>query len=285
MYAIVGISGRVGGMAAKLLKAQGAAVRGIFRDSAKAEAWQGQGGEARVLELRDVAALTSAFDGVQGAFVMVPPNFAPAPGFPDAQADIDAIIAALRSASVPHIVALSSVGSQHREGLGLITQTRMLEDALGILNVPSTILRPAWFMENSASDIARARETGELDCYLAPLDRPFPMVATTDIGLLAAQSLLQGAASAGVIELEGPRRYSQRDIADLFTSVLGRQVRARAIERSQWPGKLGPVDQGFQPHIEMLDGFNSGHIDFEGTKHRHAIGKTPFAEVLQGLAA
>ena len=77
MYAIMGITGQVGGAAARTLLANGQSVRAIVRDPSKAARWAAVGAEVAVADFRDPAALQSAFAGVDGVFVMNPPNFAP----------------------------------------------------------------------------------------------------------------------------------------------------------------------------------------------------------------
>jgi uncharacterized protein YbjT (DUF2867 family) len=66
----------------------------------------------------------------------------------------------------------------------------LAEQALGALPVLVCFLRAAWFMENAAWDVAPARDLGVVPSFLQPLDKPVPMVATADIGRLAA-ALLQ----------------------------------------------------------------------------------------------
>jgi NAD(P)H dehydrogenase (quinone) len=76
MYAVMGITGNVGGAVARTLLAQGEKVRGIVRNLEKAAEWQKQGAELFKADYDDADALTAAFTGVAGVFVMVPPNFA-----------------------------------------------------------------------------------------------------------------------------------------------------------------------------------------------------------------
>jgi len=54
--------------------------------------------------------------------------------------------------------------------------------------MPIVFLRPGWFMENSRWDVAAARENGVIPGFLQPLDKPVPMVATADVGRVAAGS-------------------------------------------------------------------------------------------------
>ena len=68
--------------------------------------------------------------------------------------------------------------------------------------VPITFVRPAWFMENSSWDVAPAKN-GVIQSFLQPLDKPVPMVATADIGCLAAELLQETWSGHRVVELEG----------------------------------------------------------------------------------
>ncbi|HMG50166.1 MAG TPA: NmrA family NAD(P)-binding protein, partial [Inquilinus sp.] len=63
MYAITGITGKVGGALARSLLAAGQPVRAIVRDAAKAAAWAALGCELAVADMEDRAVLTAAFIG------------------------------------------------------------------------------------------------------------------------------------------------------------------------------------------------------------------------------
>jgi nucleoside-diphosphate-sugar epimerase len=89
MYAVMGITGNVGGAVARALLARGEKVRGIVRNPEKAAEWQKQGVELFKADYDDAEALTAAFSGVDGVFVMVPPNFAPAPGYVETKATLE----------------------------------------------------------------------------------------------------------------------------------------------------------------------------------------------------
>lgn len=285
MFAIMGVTGQVGGAAARALLAAGHRVRAVVRDKSKAAAWAERGAEIAVAAVEDTAALKDAFAGTEGIFVMVPPDFAPQPDYPGARVAASSLARAIAEAAPERVVALSSIGGQRESGLGLITQVHILEEALAGLSVPTAILRPAWFMENSLWDIAPARDTGAMASFLQPLGRPYPMIATADIGRVIAETLEEQWQGRRVIEIEGPQRYTQHAIAALLGGVLGRQVRAQAVARDQWEALFQAQGTPWPtPRIEMIDGFNSGWIDFEaeGVNER-VIGKTTFANVLGEL--
>jgi hypothetical protein len=101
-------------------------------------------------------------------------------------------------------VVLSSWGSDKPSGLGLIAANRILEQELGETGTPSAFLRPAWFMENLAYSLPAARSTGNYFSFYQPLERPYAMVATKDVGKIGAQTLLQDWQGNRVIEIAGP---------------------------------------------------------------------------------
>jgi NAD(P)H dehydrogenase (quinone) len=288
MFTILGITGNVGGATAQALLAAGKKVRGIVRDKSKAAHLAKQGVELVTGDVADTESLVKAMQGCEGVFVMNPPNFAPKPGFPEARAALSNIQTALAKTTPPKAVYLSSVGAQHDRGLGLITQSYMLEEIMGKLPIANAFIRAAWFLENYQWDVPGARESGQIDVYLEPATKEFPMVATQDIGELAAKTLLENWKGNRVLELEGPKRYSPLDAAKAFSNVLGREVNVRPIPRSQWQEKFvaqGMPADGTGARIEMVEGFNSGWIDFEGSAAEHFKGKSTIEQVIKSLIA
>jgi NAD(P)H dehydrogenase (quinone) len=288
MFAILGITGKVGGATAQALLAAGKKVRGIVRDKSKAAHLAKQGVELTTGDISNPGSLVNAMQGCEGVFVMNPPVYAPKPGFPEAEVALSNIRAALAKAALPKAVYLSSIGAQHDRGLGVITQSHMLEEIMGKLPIANAFIRAAWFLENYQWDVQGARETGQIDVYLEPVIKEFPMVATQDIGELAARTLLESWKGSRVLELEGPKRYSPLDAAEAFSKVLGREVNAHPIPRSQWQEKL--VAQGMPAdltgaRIEMVEGFNSGWIDFGGDGAERFKGKATLEKVIKSLIA
>ncbi|MBN3723173.1 NmrA family NAD(P)-binding protein [Burkholderia sp. Ac-20379] len=284
MYAVTGISGKVGGEVARALLAAGQPVRAVLRDAAKAARWAALGCEIAIAEIDDAAALTRAFSGATGVFLMTPPNYDPAPGFPETVATGAAVRTAIEAARPGKVVFLSTVGA-HVEEPNLLNNSKMTEATLRTLSVPVGLLRAGWFMENAAWDVAAAR-TGVVPSFLQPLDHPIPMVATADIGRHAASMLREHWDGVRVVELEGPRRYSADDIAAGFAAALGHAVRMEPVPRDTWEALFR--SQGMQhplPRMRMVDGFNEGWIDFEGAGCEHRVGEVELDTVLAGLVA
>lgn len=283
MYAITGITGQVGGIVAQTLLEAGQPVRAVLRNADKAETWRQRGCEIALADLGDPAALTAAFKGATGVFVLPPPVFDPAPDFIEARITAAALQSALDAARPGRVVHLSTIGAQARRP-NLLTQHSIIERALGRLPVPVTFLRPAWFMENCSWDVAPARDTGVIPSFLQPLDKPVPMVATEDIGRLAAELLQETWTGRRVCELEGPHRVTPQEIAATFTRILGRPIRMEAVPRNTWvdlfksQGMKNPI-----PRIQMLGGFNEGWIEFENGAAGSLKGKVQLETVLRAL--
>ena len=261
MFAVTGVTGKVGGAVARALRDAGLPVRAVVRDAAKGAPWAARGCNVAVADLNEVAPLAAAFTGVGGAFAMLPPIFDPTPGFPEAKAMIGTLRAALVEALPPKLVVLSTVGADATRP-NLLNQLGLLERALADLPTRVTFLRPGWFMENAAADLTSARETGVIRSYLQPLDHAVPMVATEDVGRTVAELLQEDWAGHRIVELQA-ERVTPNAIASAFARALDRSVRAEAAPRAHWEeifrseGMRNPF-----PRMQMVDGFNEGWIDF-----------------------
>jgi NAD(P)H dehydrogenase (quinone) len=284
-FAITGITGQVGGALARTLLGAGKPVRAIVRNAEKGAEWARQGCEVAVADMGNAGALSAAFAKSEAVFVLLPPYFAPSPGFPEAKAVIAALKTALAASQPDRIVALSTIGAQATR-TNLLTQLQLMEQALGELPIPIAFLRAAWFMENAVWDVEPAKKEGVLRSFLQPLDKAFPMVATADIGRVAAELLQQTWTGRKVVELEGPRPITPNDIAATFSKLLGRPVRAEIVPREAWASIFASQGGGnTEPRIAMLDGFNEGWIRFELVEGKIMKGTVPLEKVLGELVA
>jgi uncharacterized protein YbjT (DUF2867 family) len=126
IFAVTGITGQVGGVVARTLLAAGKPVRAVVRSAEKGDIWAKQGCEVALADMTQANALTAAFSGAQAVFVLLPPVFAPAPGFPESKSVVAALKTALTAAQPDRIVALSTIGAQATRD-NLLTQLQMME--------------------------------------------------------------------------------------------------------------------------------------------------------------
>jgi NAD(P)H dehydrogenase (quinone) len=282
MFAVTGVTGKVGGAVARNLLAQGKKVRAVVRDAEKGRFWSAQGCEIAIASVEDAAGLTKAFQGVEGVFLMTPPDYDPEPGFPQTHKAAAAIRQAIEASRPGKVVFLSTVGAHVAEH-NLLNNSKITEEMLRTTTVPVAFLRAAWFMENAAWDVEAARN-GVVPSFLQPLNHRIPMVAAGDIARTAAELLGEAWTGVRIVELEGPRRYSANDIAAGLGVALKRQVRAEAVPHDQWETLFR--SQGMKhptPRIRMIDGFNEGWIDFESGEANSRKEHTTLEAVLHSL--
>ena len=72
MYAITGVTGKVGGAVARALLADGQSVRAVVRNPDKGQVWKDRGCEVALATIEDEASLSVAFQGAEAVFVLVP---------------------------------------------------------------------------------------------------------------------------------------------------------------------------------------------------------------------
>jgi NAD(P)H dehydrogenase (quinone) len=284
MFAVTGITGKVGSQVARSLLARGQTVRAVVRNREKGDEWAALGCEVSLASVGDADALIEAFRGVEGVFLMTPPDYDPEPGFPDTQRNAAAIRAAIEESRPAKVVFLSTVGAQVTEP-NLLNNSGMTEAMLRTVPVPVAFLRAAWFMENASWDIESAR-SGVVHSFLQPLDHRIPMVATEDIAKTAVELLGESWKGVRIVELEGPERYSSDDVATALASALHTPVRNEIVPRSTWEelfrsqGMKNPLTR-----MRMLDGFNEGWIDFESGPQGSRKGSTTLQVALQALVS
>ena len=283
MFVITGATGNTGSVAAETLLAAGKAVRVVVRSAAKAKALAERGAEVVEADLNDEAAMTAAFRGAEGVFLLSPPDVTLDGFLAKRKQLLESLARAAKAAHVKHAVFLSSIGGQHAEGTGIIRSTHTGEQILRASGLPVTFVRAAYFVENWGSVLHPARTDGVLPSFVAA-KQTIPMVASRDIGTTVANALLDGPRGTRVIELSGPKDLSPNDIAALLTEILGRPVNVAEAPLSAAAPTL--MSFGFSADVAelfrgMMEGIANGKVAFEG---KEAVrGSTSAAEVLRAL--
>lgn len=117
MFVVLGATGNTGSAVVETLLNRKQSVRIIVRSTDKGAGWKAKGADVAVASLDDVPALTKAFEGATGSYLMVPPNYGQQPG---CRTNRPAWIAPLRQSrkvgSAMWCISLPSVGS-YRVGL------------------------------------------------------------------------------------------------------------------------------------------------------------------------
>jgi len=265
MYAVTGASGNTGRVVAEKLLADREKVRVIGRDTSRLASLVHKGAEAFATDLIDAEGLARAFDGARAAYVLVPPNLASADVRAYQERVTDTLAAALEKAAVVYVVALSSFGADKAEKTGPVVGLHNLEQKLnGLSGLNALYLRAGYFLENLLPQVAVIQNFGFVAGPLRA-NLPLPMVATRDIGSVAAELLLKlDFAGKQAWELLGQRDLTYSEV----TSVIGKAIARPNLAYMQLPAQqLKPafVQMGMSSNmadllLEMSEALNSGHM-------------------------
>jgi uncharacterized protein YbjT (DUF2867 family) len=267
MYVVLGASGNTGHVVTKNLLARRQKVRAVGRNAAHLQPFAAQGAEIFIGDVTDAAALTRALQQADAAYVMIPPNLASNDPLGHYDQVGDAIAAAVKNAGIKNVVALSSMGADKSSGTGPVVGLHNFEQKLsGIDGANVLFLRPGYYMENTLGQAAVIRMMGAVAGPFRP-DLKLPMIATRDIGAVAANALLSlefhGKQSR---ELQGQRDLEFTEVAAIIGKAIGKpdlkyiqppdeQVRAGMVQS-------GMSDQLARLLLEMAGALNSGYMRF-----------------------
>jgi uncharacterized protein YbjT (DUF2867 family) len=280
MFVVAGATGHVGRVCALELLNKGQKVKVVVRDAAKGAEWSKRGAEVAVAALGDAKAMTDALKGATGFFSLLPMTFAEPDFYAYQRKTADAIATAVKNSRVPHVVMLSSVGANLDAGNGPIKGLNYLEKVLRETGTVLTAIRAGSFQENVGNSIAPAKNAGIFPSFFPSIDIPMQMIATKDIGKVAAEQLVAHPAKSEVIDLHGPT-YTNREVVKKLGERLGKELKVVDVPQAGW---LDALEQAGMPRhmaeviAEMYSGFMTGKIFPVGD--RMMQGQTPLDETL-----
>lgn len=283
MFTVFGASGNTGSVVAESLLAQGEKVRVVARSRDKVGALAAKGAEVVVGDVLDAASVAAALRGAAGAYFLLPPDGQSSDLLARNRRLAEGYARAIDEVGLPHAVLLSSIGAELPSGTGPIVSVHVAERILGETRAKLTSVRAAYFMENILAYAHPIKADGVLPVFGGGESYPFPMIATQDIGEVAAGALRAGASGAGIIELSGPAEYSFEDAAREASAVVGRPVKATALPIDGMVPALTGL--GFSANVaglyrEMTEAFGRGAVRFQGAG-RSVRGKVTLAELLR----
>ncbi len=264
--AITGATGNIGSVLADRLLRAGADITLLVRNADKAQHFAERGAKLAVGDLTDEAFVVSATRGASALFWLTPPNYA-ATDFRAYQNRLgDNAAAAIRTNNIPYVVHLSSFGAHLGHSAGPVNGLYDIEKKLDAVAANIVHLRPGFFMENLFGNLATIKSAGAIFGPISPT-ATFPVIATRDIGEIAAQILGNLDWSGRTVrELQGPRHLSWSEIAGTLSGTLGREVKfvpvtaEQAIESMKGMGL--PEDISSQ-YVELYQGIDKGVLRCE----------------------
>jgi hypothetical protein len=249
MFVVVGATGNTGSAVVETLLSKKQPVRIIVRSADKGAAWKAKGADVAVASLDDVPALTKAFEGAAGVYLMVPPNYGATAWLSDQEMRMDRAAEAVKKSGVSHVVFLSSIGGQLPNGTGPIRAVHYGEGKLTGAVKHITILRPSYFMENWA-----------------------PVIGTGGLG-------------KQIVEMAGPAEYSPDEVASALSQIVRKTITAQHAPLSAVVPtfkSFGFSDEAAKMFEEMYTSFSKGAITYE---HPNKLmrGTVTLHEALRGM--
>ena len=215
---VTGSTGAIGSQVVNGLVARGATVHGLTRNPDKAVFPKGV--RAVAGEMTDVESMRAALKGVDTLFLL---NAA----VTDEVTQALITLGLAREAGIERIVYFSVHNSDLFADVPHFSGKYTVERAIEQLNLPATVLRPSYFMQN---DVMMKDVLLQHGVYPMPLgDLGVAMVDTRDVAEIAVASLLRRHQAGTplpreVVELVGPDTLTGKDAAAIWSAALGKPV-------------------------------------------------------------
>jgi len=216
---VTGSTGVIGQQILKHLNGSGVEVRALTRTPEKAQFPAGV--TAVKGDLSDVDAVRQAINGVSTLFLL-------APNAADELTQALQTLSVAREAGVKGVVYLSVFKGAEYVDVPHFTGKHTVERMIEHLDIPATVLRPAYFIQN---DVRQKDPLLTHGVYGMPIgEKGISMVDVRDIGDAAARELLRRERAGAPLpretyELVGPDVIDAKTVVSIWAEALGRPVR------------------------------------------------------------
>jgi uncharacterized protein YbjT (DUF2867 family) len=210
---VTGATGNVGAEVIRLLQQQNCHVVAAVRNPDKAQQILGNNIDCVPFDFTNSNTFTSAFLGVNKLFLVRPPALA------NLSKDIAPALQAAIAAGVEHIVFLSILGAERNK----VVPHSQIERYINELGIKFTFLRASFFMQNLNTTHREDIKNGEL--FLPAGNGKTSFIDVRDIAAVAVRALIEDGHSNRAYPLTGNEALTYYEVADIFTSVLGKEIR------------------------------------------------------------
>jgi uncharacterized protein YbjT (DUF2867 family) len=237
-----GRQGSTGSHVARMLLDRGLPVRAfVHADDDRAAALRELGADVVTGDLRDIAAVWPAMDGVRRAFFTFPVT--------DGLLDATAAFAAAGSAHrLEQVVNVSQLSPAPDAGTPRMRQHWVAEQVLDRADIGAVHLRATVFFENFRALIAQAASAGD-GTFAIPLgstQTAVPLIGAEDVARVAAAFLAAPAPrEPGPVRLVG-QLATVSDIVAAFGRATGRDLKYADVPSAAW--KRAAIGSGINPH-------------------------------------
>ena len=268
-----GVTGRIGRAVAQTLAADGKHnLTGLVRQLQDDSTESALPYQPVLGDFADTQSLTQALADVSSALLVSnvhPDQCALQGNFVDAAAAMPQPIS---------LVKISGLGSQGDSAVDSGRWHATTEAYMREKGLTAHSLHPYFFMQNLAFALAQAKNKGVLSSGVDG-DAPIAMVDARDIAAVAARLLVEPDCCAdSVLPLTGTRSYSYREVAELMSQVLEREVVYQEQTETELRRALGAAGEP-EWHVDIIIQFNAAFAAGLGGTPSHYVetisGQTP----------
>ena len=288
-FIVTGSLGNISKPLTQLLVEKGHDVTVISSDAQKVGKIEALGARAAIGSVIDGDFLAKAFEGADGVYTMVPPNWG-ASHYRQYIGEVgNHYLKAIRVSGVKKVVNLSSIGADLHEGTGTIAGLHDVEEILNSLTgVAIKHLRAGLFLTNFFFDIGVIQRMGIMGNNYGK-DTELVMVHPRDISAVAAKELEGSFTGKSHSYVAG----DQGKIGD-FAKVLGAAIGKPELPWVQFSDEetlKGLITAGMSKaialmYVEMGKTIGSGLLFEDFKKHRPQMwGPTKLADFAPEFAA
>ncbi|KJZ44067.1 NmrA/HSCARG family protein [Pseudomonas fluorescens] len=262
---VIGATGTIGSLITQGLANAGAEVKALVRQSGK------RGFPAGVTEvvadLTDVPSMRVALSSVRTLFLLNAVT-------PDEVTQALITLNLAQEAGIERIVYLSVIHADQFTNVPHFTGKHTVERMIESLDIPATILRPAYFMQN---DLMVQQTIQNYSVYPMPIGSAgVSMIDARDIADIAVAELLRrdkasSALDRVTLELVGPQALTGASVAKIWSSALGRDIAYGGDDVAAFEGQLasyGPNWLAYDMRLMMAGIQTFGMQAADGTVDR-----------------
>jgi uncharacterized protein YbjT (DUF2867 family) len=262
---ITGATGTIGSLITQGLADAGAEVKALVRQAGK-RTFPSDVTEV-VADLTDVASMRTALSSVRTLFLLNAVT-------PDEVTQALIALNLAREAGIERIVYLSVIHADKFTNVPHFTGKHTVERMIESLDIPATILRPAYFMQNEGMVQKTIQDYG---VYPMPIGAAgVAMIDARDIADIAVAELLRrdrapAALDRVTLELVGPQALTGASVAKAWGSALGREVAYGGDDVAAFEAqmaKYGPAWLAYDMRLMMAGIQKFGMQAAEGTVER-----------------
>jgi uncharacterized protein YbjT (DUF2867 family) len=262
---VIGATGTIGSLITQGLADAGAEVKALVRQPGKRDFPAGV--TEVVADLTDVPSMRVALSSVRTLFLLNAVT-------PDEVTQALITLNLAQEAGIERIVYLSVIHADKFTNVPHFTGKHTVERMIESLDIPATILRPAYFMQN---DRMIQQTIQNYSVYPMPIGSAgVSMIDARDIADVAVAELLRrdkasSALDRVTLELVGPQALTGASVAKIWSSALSREIAYGGDDVAAFEGQMasyGPAWLAYDMRLMMAGIQKFGMQAAEGTVDR-----------------